>query len=149
MKSIFIFIAVLLGALLPFQVVFNTQLSVILKHPFLAAFVNVFTAFIFMTTILLLVRPEFPSVKLIQTVPWHLFTPGIIGATFVIVTILLLPKIGAANSLMAMVVGQLLISITIDHFGMFNVPEINVSVTRIIGALLLLSGLYLIQYVSN
>ncbi len=45
----------------------------------------------------------------------------------------------------ALVVGQLIMSAVIDHFGILNVPIVALSPNRIAGMVLLMAGLYLIQ----
>ena len=56
-----------------------------------------------------------------------------------------MPRIGVLNVLAAAVVGQLLVSILIDHFGWFGVPVQPVSIARLAGAVSLVAGLFLIQ----
>ena len=142
---IFISIAMMTGGLLPVQAALNAQLGHFLKHPLLSTFINVFVGLLTVSVILLLARPEYPSFKTVQTIPPYLYLGGIIGAIFVTIGLLLLPKIGATNTMMAMVVGQLLVSIIIDHYGLLNAPVLELSGSRISGAIFLLFGLYLIQ----
>ena len=58
---------------------------------------------------------------------------------------MVIPRIGATNALMALVVGQMLLSILIDHHGWLGVPVNSLSSARAAGAGLLLLGLYLVQ----
>lgn len=150
MKTIFlIMLAMAAGSLLPLQMAFNAQLGNILKHPFLASMTNFIIAALSMLLVLLIVRPELPAAKTFIAIPPYLYTGGLIGATFITIALILTPKIGATNTLMAAVVGQLLISVIIDHFGMFGLPELHISLPRVAGAVFLLTGLYLIQYRAN
>jgi transporter family-2 protein len=58
--------------------------------------------------------------------------------------ILLIPRIGATSTLTALVVGQLLMALLVDHFGLLSSPRIEVNLPRIAGAMLLVAGAFLI-----
>jgi len=44
-----------------------------------------------------------------------------------------------------MVLGQLLMALLIDHWGLFNAPRIEINLARIIGLALLIMGAVLIK----
>lgn len=69
---------------------------------------------------------------------------GVLGAVFVLVSIVIVPVLGAATTLGVSIVGQLLAVIIIDHFGLFGLPRIPFDFYRFIGILLLLIGSRLI-----
>ena len=142
---LFTTVALLVGMLLPVQASFNAQLGQLLKHPFYGTVSNFATGLIALVILMLAVRPALPTTQQLASVPAYCYAGGLIGACFVTVVVILVPKIGVANTLLAAVVGQLLISVLIDHFGWLDVPEIPVSFTRLTGSLLLIAGLYLIQ----
>lgn len=54
--------------------------------------------------------------------------------------IILVPKLGAALTLTAIVVGQLTIGIVIDHFGMLSAPKIEAGLLRVVGVVLITLG---------
>lgn len=60
---------------------------------------------------------------------WQLIG-GILGAFYVFVMVLIVPKVGVANSLMAVVAGQLVMSSIVDHFGLFGGQRIPFDLTR-------------------
>jgi len=55
------------------------------------------------------------------------------------------PRIGAATLLGVSVAGQMLVSLLLDHYGLIGYPVHPVSAWRIVGAALLLAGVWLIQ----
>jgi transporter family-2 protein len=57
----------------------------------------------------------------------------------------LMPVVGVANMLAAAIVGQLVASILIDHFGLLGGMRISINPSRIFGVVLLFVGLYFIQ----
>ena len=147
MKTIlpYILIAIFAGAMLPIQGSINAQLSSLLKHPLQTSLVSFMVGVIGVVFVLLILQPSLPSFSEIKQVPIHLYIGGFLGVVFVTTTFIMIPKIGAANMLAAAIAGQLIISVIIDHFGWFNVNQIQISLYRIIGVLLLLVGLYFIQ----
>jgi transporter family-2 protein len=73
------------------------------------------------------------------------WTGGIFGAIYIAISILMLPKLGAATVLALLVAGQMIGSIVFDHYGLLGVPVHSVNLSRILGALLLMAGVLLIR----
>jgi bacterial/archaeal transporter family-2 protein len=57
----------------------------------------------------------------------------------------MVPHLGAATVLALIVVGQMLGSLTFDHFGLLGVPHYPVSPTLLAGAASLILGVVLIR----
>jgi transporter family-2 protein len=74
-----------------------------------------------------------------------MWTGGIFGATFILMAVIVTPKLGAALMLAASIVGQLAAALVIDHYGWFGADIIPVSLTRIGGVLLLVAGVILLR----
>lgn len=75
---------------------------------------------------------------------WHLYMGGIIGVAILAASISLVPRIGTTSTLIAMVLGQSLIALGIDHFGLFASPKIEINLARGVGLLLVPVGAYLV-----
>ena len=71
---------------------------------------------------------------------WQL-VGGLLGATVVFNTILCVPHIGVLPTLMAMILGNLIMGCIIDHFGGFGIPVTLFTWRRFLGVLLVLLGL--------
>jgi transporter family-2 protein len=146
MKTLlFILLVLLVGSLLPIQATINAQVGALLRNPFYGTFVNFLVGTVGVTILLALLRPQLPTLQEVSAVPFYYYLGGLIGIMLVTTLVITVPKIGATNALMALVVGQMLISIIIDHNGWLGVPENAASPSRLTGAALLLLGLYLIQ----
>ena len=76
---------------------------------------------------------------------WFSWTGGIFGAIYIAISILMLPRLGAATVVALIVVGQMIGSLTFDHFGLLGVPQHSVSSVRVAGAALLIFGAVLIR----
>jgi transporter family-2 protein len=57
----------------------------------------------------------------------------------------LAPKLGATATLGLIVAGQMMVSVILDHFGLVGYEEHRVNMWRILGVVLLLSGVILIK----
>lgn len=65
---------------------------------------------------------------------------GRIGAIYIAISILLLPKLGAATVIALIVAGQMVGSLAFDHLGLFGLPVHHLSALRVAGAVFLLVG---------
>ncbi len=90
----------------------------------------------------------FPSAANFRNLPgpsqWYLYLGGLIGLLIVAAPIFLVPRIGATATLTAVVVGQLALAVVIDHFGLLGVPRNELTITRILGVVILALGTLLI-----
>lgn len=66
------------------------------------------------------------------------------GVYYVLTVILSVPKIGTANVLTLIVAGQLLTAIAIEHFGWLHATPHPINTWRILGACLIVAGVYLV-----
>jgi bacterial/archaeal transporter family-2 protein len=87
-----------------------------------------------------------PSPAKLATGPWWMWFGGVLGAYFVTTAVFLTPKVGAASYLSAMIVGQLIASLIIDHWGLLGLPQVSVTPTRIFGGMLILAGMACIKW---
>jgi transporter family-2 protein len=74
---------------------------------------------------------------------WEL-TGGFLGAFFVTLTIIIVPRIGTAAALAATIAAQLTTGILLDHYGLFGLRTIPLDPKRALGAGLLLAGAVLV-----
>ena len=74
----------------------------------------------------------------------YLYFGGVLGVAILAAPIYLVPRIGTTSTLIAIVLGQSLIALLIDHFGFFASPKIEINLARGIGVLLVAVGAYLV-----
>jgi len=137
-------LTVLIGTLLPVQAGLNAELTKILKHPFLGAFISFFMGAVTLAVIILCQRTPVGDLKRIFSIPPQYFLGGMMGALFVGSSIFMIPRLGATTMMASFVVGQLISSIIIDHNGWFNLPTYSVTPMRILGIIMLFAGLWLV-----
>ena len=81
--------------------------------------------------------------KLFQVPHWQWLTL-IWGVMFVFLVVLVVPKIGVVVTTVLVIVGQLVVSMVVDHFGLFGNAIIPFGGKRLAGLLLMLAALYFI-----
>ncbi|HVD96729.1 MAG TPA: DMT family transporter [Cytophagaceae bacterium] len=100
-----------------------------------AAFVSFMVGTIFLLILLLLTRKG--NIQNALEVPKWQLTGGLLGATYIIIMVIAVPRIGIAAALVTLIVGQLTCSTLIDHFGLIGDRLIPIDLRRV-GALLLM-----------
>ena len=131
------------GSLIAFQNVFNASLG---KRVGTLGSVLVLTLVsLVVAGILILVIPNSADFKQLPgRDQWYVYLGGLLGVGIVSASIYLLPQIGSTATLTALIVGQLVAALVIDHFGWFGSPRIEINLGRIAGVALLVLGAFLI-----
>jgi bacterial/archaeal transporter family-2 protein len=99
----------------------------------------------FITLLILLFPSEAKFNDLPRPNEWYLYLGGFFGILIVLAPIVLVPRIGTTATLSAIVVGQLVTALVIDHFALFGMPRIEITIARVIGLVLLLVGAFLLR----
>lgn len=144
-KFFFLLMAIFAGALLPIQAAFNARMGKITGSSIVAAFVSFAVGTVALFIYLLLSRQQISIAQTTKESPWYIWLAGILGCFYVASSVLLLPRLGVALTFGLVIFGQLMVAIVIDHFGLFGAVVKTVNMYRIIGVLLLISGVVLIR----
>ncbi len=144
--AVFIMIAFLVGGLFPIQGAINSHLGKFFNNPLQASFISFTCAILLLSFLLLCIRPDFPNFEQLFKLKWYYFVGGgVCGVSFVTMFIVLTPIIGIANATTAFIAGELIMSVLLDHFGVFGLEIHHISMPRFIGCLFLFAGLIMIQ----
>jgi len=92
-----------------------------------------------------MLREPIPSSALATRIPWWAWTGGLFGAIFIGISILVTYQLGAAALIGLLVTGQMITSVTMDHFGWFGLPQRPIDFPRLIGVGLLIGAVVLIR----
>jgi transporter family-2 protein len=138
-------LAVLAGASMVTQQALNAGLRGALNSAAWSGFASYAVGLLCMALFALALRDPVPSAALAGRVPWWTFSGGLFGAIFIALAIFLIPKLGAATFIVLLVTGQMLASVTIDHFGWLGLAERPIDLSRLIGIVLLIGGCVLIR----
>ena len=146
--SLFVFYLVGLsaGVSFVFQQAVNSNLRIALGSPWWAGFVSYLGGTSVMLMVALALREPVPNLAIVSRSEGMSWTGGLFGAIYIAISILLLPRLGAATVIALIVAGQMIGSLAFDHFGLFGLPVHHVTFPRITGVLFLLVGAVLIRY---
>ncbi len=142
----FILLAILAGGMLPIQGVVNSQLGRALDSVVLATLISFIVGSLTLLVVFLYRNNWSAGSNLqgLQDVPPILYIGGILGAIYVTAVAALIPKIGVANTMIAVILGQVLLSMLLDHLGVLGIEVRALSWSRILGASLVVFGLVLV-----
>jgi transporter family-2 protein len=84
------------------------------------------------------------SLREVANASWWELTGGGLGAFFVTMTIIAIPRIGTTAAMAAVIGAQLATGCLLDHFGLFGFRTIPLDGKRAIGVALLMAGASLI-----
>lgn len=96
--------------------------------------------------VICLVSGDLSRLSSIGDAPLPTVFGGLIGATYVATSTVMISRIGAGAVAAATIAGQLSSSLLIDDFGWFGVDTIPITWLRVLGALLLLAGTALVVH---
>jgi bacterial/archaeal transporter family-2 protein len=77
-------------------------------------------------------------------VPKWQWVGGIIGAVYISALAFAVPRVGIGLALVCVVIGQIVMSMVIDHYGFFQSTQVLFNTPRLIGIILLISGMIFI-----
>jgi transporter family-2 protein len=140
------FIAFAAGISYVFQQSVNANLRVEMGSPWWAGFVSYLGGTIAMLVVAILLRERLPSAEMVARSHVMSWFGGLFGAVYIAISILFLPRLGAGTVVALLVAGQMIGSLVFDHFGLFGLPIHHITMTRALGAALLLTGAVLIRF---
>ena len=138
-------LAFVAGMALPTQFAINSQLRGAVGGPVLAAGLSFLVGTVVLFAATLAVRRAVPDLGSVLGAPWWMYLGGLLGAGFVLASVILTPRLGAATTVGFFLAGQVVASMVIDHFGLFRVAVQEVTLPRLLGALLIVAGVFLVQ----
>lgn len=141
----FLACAVLVGALLPTQAAINASLRVPLGSPISAAFTNFLVGIVVLVFALVVSRAPWPEWFRMQAMPWWSWTGGLLGATYVITSVLLVRKLGATTFVACILTGQVAGSLVLDQFALIGLIQRSITPARLLGVVLLFAGVILVR----
>lgn len=141
----FLLLAVFIGCLLPVQTGVNSELRTALGNPIATALVSFGMGIAGLLAAVLWLRIPVPLADAWSQSAWWQWSGGLIGAIYIAAVVVLAPRLGAGTLIAAVVGGQMLASLVLDHFGWVGFPEHPISGLRLLGAGLVMLGVAMIQ----
>ncbi|WP_241654954.1 DMT family transporter [Sporolactobacillus shoreae] len=135
------------GMTIPVQTSINSRLGLQVKSPYIASAISFLVGTLVLLLVSLLAEPHLASdIGLLSSIPWWmLIGGGFLGVFYLTSNILLLPRLGSALTVVVTLLGQMIMALSIDHFGWFHVPVHELNGPRLIGIGLMLVGVFVIK----
>jgi transporter family-2 protein len=132
------------GALIPVQAASNAALSRTIQGnvPF-AALLLFIVAAAATAAFLAVTGTGVPAAAELAQAPWWSYSGGFIVAFYVLTITFLAPRLGVGTAIALVVTGQVFSALTIDHFGLMRSLIVPLSPTRLLGAALMIVGVFL------
>lgn len=147
---IYLAFALVGGFLLANQNPINADLRKIVGSPFLASGISNFVGSIFLGIITLVTTQElFPSFHFVSSHPAWLWIGGIFGGIFLTSNVLLFPRLGAVQTVILPILGQILMGTLIDSFGWFHAMQLPMTLMRFMGIVITLIGVIIAVVLPN
>jgi len=138
-------LAILAGCAIAVQAPVNARLRAAIVDPFAASFVSIAVSAFALAVILIGRRAPLQALALgARDVPWWAWTGGLFGVAYVAISLIVVPRIGAAALVSLVVLGMMFTAMAIDQGGMLNVTLRQLSPLRILGAACVVGGVFLI-----
>lgn len=136
-----------LGVLTPIQTAANSRLRQSVISPFIASFVSFSVGTIFLLIVTLCEKGGVGiDGKLFSTLPWWAWLGGVCGLWGLTVNIMIFPKLGAMQTALMPMLGQIIMGIIIDSFGLLQSPQFSFTFIRFISVLIILLGMFMVIY---
>jgi bacterial/archaeal transporter family-2 protein len=133
------------GISVALQQVLNADLRTGLGSPWWAGFISYLGGtFVFVVILIATGAPGLTEAAIART-PWPSWTGGLFGAFFIGVSAIMVPRLGAATTLVLIIGGQMLGSLIFDHVGLLSVPQHSVTPQRLLGVVLLIGAVMLVR----
>jgi bacterial/archaeal transporter family-2 protein len=138
-------LAIVAGAMIPFQAGVNVALSRFVGGPSRAALISFAVGTVALLVVSALATRGLPTLSRASDAPWWVWIGGLLGAFYVFGSIVSAPRLGAVTLIAAVFAGQAVASLVIDHYGWVGFPEQAISPARLAGIGLLAAGLALVR----
>lgn len=141
----YLLMGIIAGSLTPFQTAVNSKLRQYVISPFLSSLISFLIGTIFLTIVILASGGQLLLTShQVATIPWWAYLGGVLGMIGLTTNILLFPILGSVQTVIMPIMGQILMSMVIDNFGLFGADHHALSAMRLVGVVLLIIGVLVV-----
>ncbi|WP_342743845.1 DMT family transporter [Lactobacillus terrae] len=136
-----ILLGVIVGIILPVQTSINARLQKTVGPPFVVSLITFTVGTIFLAIVTLIqIKTLLVPLTLIENQPFWIWIGGLLGVFYLTTNILLFPKMGSIQTVIMPILGQILMGLVIDQFGLFYSMESKMTVVKFLGAMFVVAG---------
>lgn len=144
-KILYILLTIFAGLVVTIQGPINVELGKSLGSDYWSAFTSFAVGLLFILLFIILTGQKSPSITQFTTTAWWKYLGAITGAIYVLSVITVIPALGVGLATILLMFSQLIMAMIIDHYGLFGYAVKTFSVERMIGVVLMASGIFLIN----
>ena len=134
-----------LGFLTPIQTAANSRLRQSVISPMVASLVSFSVGILFLAIVVLCEKGSLMiESELIERLPWWAWLGGLCGLWGLTVNIIIFPKLGAVQTALMPMLGQIGMGIIIDSFGLLQSQVFPFTLRRALALMILLTGIIMI-----
>lgn len=135
------------GAMMSIQTAINAHLGVVVGSTLHASFISFFVGMLILLLVVLINQQGINNIKLAigKNHPWWLWLGGILGGSYVLISVAIVPVLGTGQVVVLSLLGQVGAGMLIDEFGMFNSQKHPIVLIQIIGIIIMIVGVLLIK----
>lgn len=132
------------GLLIAIQAPTNAMLARAGGSPVLAALISFAVGTLALLAVWLASGAR-PGVEPFARLPHYAWYGGLYGAFFVAVAAFAVPRIGVGSLITIGIAGQVVGALVLDHFGVLGLPRDTITLTKLLGAVLVVVGVVLVR----
>lgn len=145
-----VLLAMLVGAIVPVQTAVNTRLRSSVGSPIAATLLSFAVAVAVATVIAgLATSTVVPNLAGPAQEPWWIWLGGFMGVMFIAGNIVLFPQLGPVQTVILPILGQVIMGLIVDRFGLFASPQVTVGALRVLGAFIVVGGIAMVLEVGR
>lgn len=137
---LWILLGILAGLVLPIQTLVNTRLRTSTGTPFSSSMISFAVGTVTLLIVATAVTGGNYGIAQAFNEPLWIWFGGLLGVVALTGNILLFPHLGAVQTVVLPIAGQVIMGLIVDHFGLFESPQSSLTVVRAIGAIIVLIG---------
>ncbi|MGV3105333.1 DMT family transporter [Staphylococcus borealis] len=148
----FLFIlGIVADMMVPIQTSINARLGRFTESTFYASTISFFIGSLFLFILNVIFNPKLFDASFYSghTIDYHWWVGGLLGVCFLTGNLLLLPRIGAALTVVMTVAGQIIMGVFIDTFGLLGASNHPFTLLKAVGILILLFGILLMNEIPK
>jgi bacterial/archaeal transporter family-2 protein len=111
---------------------------------FQAAFLSFAIGTVALLVIATLAKGGLGGIRHATEPPWYYLTGGLLGVAYVSTVLVTVRTLGAGGVTAATIAGQLTLAVVIDQLGILGVAQRSITVSRMVGIVLLAAGVFLV-----
>jgi bacterial/archaeal transporter family-2 protein len=144
-RLVLFLLVALSGAGLTVQMAWNARLRSSTSSPVLTTIISVFVTLLSLALLWVSGVTDRGSIPPFNSVPKWAWFGGVFAAYYLVASLIAIPKLGAAAVFSLVIAGQMIAALILDSTGAFDVTQISLNASRVLGTVLLLLGVILIQ----